>query len=321
MKDRIWLLKLAAAVLIIVMLVTSGRLSLQPMTSLMDHPATLAGLLALQVAILLIGVFRWWLILGAVEGKRQRFAELLAFNWIGQFFGTVAPSSVANDATRFTYVVRSGMASRSGTLLSLVIDRSAGIVGTTALALAMSRAYALESLRLPSPLEAAAGYLIILGVVRLLRPRLPAVRSALATMGRAKGVSLAAVAFAMLAMLLKVVSVWLIVRVVSTGNANAAFVAAPIGFLAEAVPLTPGGLGTAHLAFEFLFAQRGIEGGATVFSVYFLVRLAASLGGGAIWLARRQSLTDRASSRPRGASAPTAEWDSLPDRRAWRSAH
>jgi glycosyltransferase 2 family protein len=286
-KDRIGFLKLAAAAAILTVLVATGRLSPRSLSTFVAHPATVLGLLALQVAILMIGVFRWWLILGAVEGRRPRYRDLLSFNWIGQFFGTVAPSTVATDATRFGYVVSSGMASRSGALMSLVIDRTAGIAGTTLLAIVMSRAYAIESLQLPSPLVVAAGFLITLGCVRLLRHRMDRVQAALATMGRAKGASAAAVAFAMLAMLLKVVSIWSILGVISPANASVAFIAAPVGFLAEALPITPGGLGTAHLAFEFLFGQQGIEGGATFFSVYFMVRLAVSLVGGVLWVARR----------------------------------
>lgn len=319
MRRHAGLLKLGAAAAILAVLVGTGRLSPLPMAALMDHPATLAALLALQVAILMVGVFRWWLILGAVEGRRQRYAALLAFNWIGQFFGTVAPSSVATDATRFAYVVSSGMASRSGAVTSLVIDRTTGIVGTTLLALAMSRALAIEWLRLPSPPAIAAGVVIFVALLWIFRHRLGAVQGALAMMGRARRVSLAGIALAMAAMLLKVVSVWLIVRVASIGDAGIAFVAAPVGFLAEAIPITPGGLGTAHLAFELLFAQRGLEGGATFFSIYFLVRLAASLVGGIIWAARRGAV--RASSRQPDASAARAEWDSLPDHRALRSAH
>ena len=318
---RSTILKLTAAAVILAVLVATGRLSLRPLTTLIDHPATVIALLALQVAILMTGVFRWWLVLGAVEGRRQGFMELLAFNWIGQFFGTVAPSSVATDATRFGYVVSAGMASRSAALMSLLIDRTAGIVGTTLLAIVMSRAWAIESLRLPSPLAIAAGVMVVLVLLRVFRRKMGDARNALAMMGRAKSVSLAAVALAMVAMLFKVASIWLIVRVVSTANPNAAFIAAPVGFLAEAVPLAPGGLGTAHLAFEFLFAQRGIEGGATFFSVYFLVRLAASLVGGVIWIARRRPVRERASSRPPDASAATARWDSLPDRGFLRNAH
>ena len=45
----------------------------------------------------------------------------------------------------------------------------------------------------------------------------------------------------------------------------------------------PGGLGTAHLAFEHLLLLHGIPGGAALFNVYFVVRLTVSLVGGAIW--------------------------------------
>lgn len=106
----------------------------------------------------------------------------------------------------------------------------------------------------------------------------------MAAVRRAKGASLVAVFGAMAAMALKVLSIWLIVRAVRPGAAVApVFSVAPVGFLVEAIPLAPGGLGTAHLAFDYLLGLQGIPGGAGVFNAYFVVRLLVSLGGGVIY--------------------------------------
>jgi hypothetical protein len=74
---------------------------------------------------------------------------------------------------------------------------------------------------------------------------------------------------------------------------QAVFSVAPVGFLVEAIPIAPGGMGTAHLAFEYLLGSRGIAQGAGVFNVYFVVRLLASLVGGILWAARNGRAKNR----------------------------
>jgi uncharacterized membrane protein YbhN (UPF0104 family) len=108
----------------------------------------------------------------------------------------------------------------------------------------------------------------------------------------AKGTTLFAIGCAMAAMALKVVCLWLIARAVSSADVAGVFSVAPVGFLVEAIPIAPGGMGTAHLAFEYLFGLRGIGGGAALFNVYFVVRLLVSLVGGLIWAVRRMGSLD-----------------------------
>ena len=101
-----------------------------------------------------------------------------------------------------------------------------------------------------------------------------------------KTVSLAAIAIGLVAHALKVLSLWLIVHAVSLSGVSlaAVFAFAPVGFVFEALPLAPGGLGTAHLVFGYLFRGVGIADGAGLFNVYFVLRMCVNLGGGLVWL-------------------------------------
>jgi uncharacterized membrane protein YbhN (UPF0104 family) len=273
-------LKLIAAGAIVTALLATGRLSLTALAAVMNRPWTILGLIVLQVAILGIGVLRWQVLLSSIANRRQSFRDLLLYNWIGQFFGTFAPSTVATDVTRFTYVVRSGAASSPAVLASLLIDRAAGTIGTLALATILARTLVVES--------ASTETVIVIGVV------VAVIIAAIACTGRgrqvreaaaaAKGATVFAVACAMAAMALKVLSIALVVRAVSPlPSFQAVFSVAPVGFLVEAIPIAPGGMGTAHLAFEYLLGSRGIAQGAGVFNVYFVVRLMVSLIGGVAW--------------------------------------
>ena len=53
----------------------------------------------------------------------------------------------------------------------------------------------------------------------------------------------------------------------------------PIGFIAVAIPLAPGGLGVGHVAFERLFAMVGETQGANFFNSYFIISICFNLVG------------------------------------------
>ncbi len=53
----------------------------------------------------------------------------------------------------------------------------------------------------------------------------------------------------------------------------------PVGFLASALPIAPGGLGVGHLAFERLFAVIGIANGANIYNCVFLGQTTLNLLG------------------------------------------
>jgi glycosyltransferase 2 family protein len=53
----------------------------------------------------------------------------------------------------------------------------------------------------------------------------------------------------------------------------------PIGVLTTAIPVTPGGLGVGHVAFDRLFNMIGLNHGATVFNLYVISQLLLNLLG------------------------------------------
>jgi uncharacterized membrane protein YbhN (UPF0104 family) len=53
----------------------------------------------------------------------------------------------------------------------------------------------------------------------------------------------------------------------------------PVGFLASALPIAPGGLGVGHLVFDQLFAIIGIVHGANIYNCVFLSQTAFNLMG------------------------------------------
>ena len=276
-KHLVFLLKIAAATAGFAYLLLTGKLSTAPLKAAFTDPVTIAGMVAIQVVLLMLGVFRWWLVLRTVDNRSHSYRSLLAFNWIGQFFGCFAPSSITTDATRMAYVRSSGEATTSAVLTSLVIDRLCGITGALLLTLVLARNLFIRSIESSEFLWAVAGILLVMAMVVAWRsPKRALVRERVPTVSLCICISVVAHA-------LKVVCLWLAAREIV--ELETLFTVAPVGFLAEALPIAPGGFGTAHLAFEYLFGLQGLRGGAALFNVYFAVRLLVSAVGGVIWIA------------------------------------
>lgn len=268
-------IKIAVAVAIVGFLAASGRLSLAPLAQIVTRPLTVCALLALQVAMLGFGVVRWWVLLRSIEGHARSLTDLFVCNWIGLFFGCVAPSAVATDVVRFRHL--RAASTTAATLSSIVVDRLVGVASIVLLAVVCGRDLVLRvyGAEHAAIIGAALAGLVLVALVVAVRLR---VRLGLAP-------TFAALALGIGGHLCKIVSLWLIARVAMPDADLATVIAvAPLGFLVEALPLAPGGMGTAHLAFDQLFGLYGLEGGAAVFTVYFLVRLLVNLLGGVLWL-------------------------------------
>jgi glycosyltransferase 2 family protein len=285
-------LKLAIAIAIVWVLIATDRLSLTPVRQLFGSPMTCIALVLLQLAITLLGVVRWWLILRAIEGRARSLGSLLAYTWVGLFAGCVLPSAVATDFVRYRYL-RAGEVVSTPLVTSILVDRICGITSLGLLALVFSpRMFAHVASGTRAWLIAAGITLLIVIALVLARSsatartQLERTRTALRSVLADKTTSLIAVALGFLAHALKCVSLYLIVCEVAPGAVSLGvfFSFAPVGFVVEALPLTPGGLGTAHLLFAYLFHLVGVEGGASLFNAYFLVRMFVNLGGGVVWL-------------------------------------
>lgn len=278
------ILKPAAAIAIVVFLIATDRLSLDPVRALFDSPATCVALVVLQLAIMLLGVIRWWLILQAIEGRARPIASLLAYTWVGLFVGCVLPSAVATDIVRYRYL-RQGDATPAPILTSIVVDRICGVTSLGLLALAFSPRLFLE-------IAGDRLWIVVAGIVAILAivvvvARHPTLRRHLDALRSIRpATTAAAIALGFTAHALKCLSLYLIVCAVAPESLTlgALFGFAPVGFVVEALPLAPGGLGTAHLLFEYLFGTAGVAAGASLFNAYFLTRMVVNLGGGLVWL-------------------------------------
>jgi uncharacterized membrane protein YbhN (UPF0104 family) len=69
----------------------------------------------------------------------------------------------------------------------------------------------------------------------------------------------------------------------------------PLGFLANAIPITPGGLGVGEAAFEQLFSMVGLGGGAEVLIAWRVLMLGISMAGLVFYIRGRKQFINDAS--------------------------
>ncbi len=286
-------------------LASDDRLTIAPVREVLAHPMMCALILLTHVVIFALGVARWWLLLAAFQERRSSLLELMAISWIGQFFGLLLPSAVATDATRLAYLKSSPTAPSDGVLPSLVIDRLAGVLGTLLLAVLLSyqaviallaHARATREQLIVALLAVLIGAIVVFAATTARRRVLVAYRSLQSrstSVSKGRWAVLAAISLAMAAMALKVLIIWMALSAVSPAHLSIrdVYAVAPVGFLIEALPVSPAGIGTGHAAFEYLLALRYIAGGAAIYNIYLVSRLLVAAVGGIVWLSRGRATT------------------------------
>jgi uncharacterized protein (TIRG00374 family) len=263
-------------------------------------------LLALAVLAVDVVVTSWRLCrLFAARGLRLSLADASRLNLVANLFNLFLPSA-GGDMARIYYAVADAPGQRTTIATILFFDRVIGLVAMLLCPLLlMPGAIGLvrESAVLRSVLALGVGAalaLMALGVLltsRRLRAttvaswllaRMPMrahVDSALETLRafRARRYLLEALGISIVAHLLSALVV--VILLVATGGPSAfqpvAFLSL-VGFVANSVPLTPGGIGIGEAAFDSLFRLAGIAGGAPAMIAWRLLLL--SLAPAGLWV-------------------------------------
>lgn len=308
--------KLALALAIIVWMVDGGRLNLGQLAIFASQP----GLAWLAVAYWLIGPvilasIRWRILLVSA-GYRLSIPGSIRLQLISFFFTTVLPGSLGGDVVKVFYLIRDNPhRDRSTALWAILLDRLIGMCGLFLIGMlfitlnfdtlwrigllrplivlvygyvAMFAAFLLALKLLdaqPDAHRAPAAGLIgrvwqrlydFMTACRIYRNKLGAIAFSLLLSTLSHGLSF--VLFAALAW-----SLW------GHGGSTAELAAIfPIGMLITTLPLSPGGLGVGHFAFEHLFSLLDLSQGANVYNAYFVSQLLLNLTGVLAYLGHRR---------------------------------
>lgn len=90
------------------------------------HPLWLALALALYFAAILLGVFKWRLLV-RVQRLDASYGDLAAYTFAGLFLGNVLPSNIGGDVVR-AYALARAARQTEAAITSVVVDRLMGLV-------------------------------------------------------------------------------------------------------------------------------------------------------------------------------------------------
>lgn len=300
------LLKLAIAVALIWWLLQSGKLDFKLLGTLKQHP--IAVLIAVVVSIINFWLvsYRWKSILKARSTVDIPLTGMLKITWIGQFFSSVLPGSVTGDLVKLLYIQKfEKNFSKQFLFASILIDRLMGLSGLILMVGASSLLFSGHILENAPGMEPLLkfNYILVLLVfvslglfmywhdfirgilVKLQAKFLPALFSRIISLWddlvMIKSKMLKAVLLSIVVQFFGVVIFWSLIAPFVEGRMDfiqsLAFI--PIGLMTLALPIAPSGLGVGHAIFQKLFEFSGIDNGASLFNLYFVVTLSVNVLG------------------------------------------
>lgn len=306
--------KFILALAILIWLVQSGKLDWTLLSKIFDHPVNLFVVVVVQLFLLGLITYRLRYLLSPRTSVRLPFKKLYLITWIGMFFSSVLPGSVTGDIIKVWYLKREDKSFSTPFLLFIsFLDR---LMGLTGLVLLMGLFSILNYQKLSALSEKLVPLLhfnfILVSVVfsalviffffpqlitfflgllprHSLKTRLEALWNDLS--GARKQI-FTAIMISVGVQFLSVLIFHILVSPHYTTDLSLTTLLSfiPLGFMLVAIPISPGGLGVGHVAFQTLFGFAGESNGANLFNLYFVVMMCINLLGSVPWLMLKKNV-------------------------------
>jgi hypothetical protein len=246
--------------------------------------ALFAGGLGITMAMVWLASIRVRILLRD-QGIHLSVRRCFLFNCLGIFYSIFLPGGFSGDAARAYYLLREIPHNRAALVGSLILDRVLGLLAMIGLGTA-STAYLVFSVPwlLPYFIGLCVAFAVGLGFVGFLlltdlKPRnrgsnflirLYEMLHNLVVRLNLSGHSRKTLAYAVgLSIAIHSMSIFLIYLCSTHNNSGlgllGVFSVGPFGLLANAIPISPGGLGVGEQSFEFLYKLVGARNGASSF--------------------------------------------------------
>lgn len=315
-------LKLLAAVVVVWWLIAHGILDLAVLHVAVANPLTLTGVFGLALLTYLISGYRWRLLLKC-QGVRIPVRAATSITFLGLFLNSFLPGGgVGGEVVRVAYVVRALSARRTVAVLSVLVDRLLGFYSILLIAFAVALLNPINFvgsgiLRFLSIIAAVLCFGMPVGLYlfytmlksnsRLrefmetppnwaLAHAVHRLFEALRLYRNAPSILVAALGMSVLTHTIGAVCIMIIGSSMGLGSLASidyAF-AAPWAWLANLLPITPGGLGVGEAAFDrichMMEAVRTIAAYGTIFLVYRIVSVLATLPGLVVYLINHETI-------------------------------
>lgn len=309
-------LKISVACGLIYWLLQSGKLDLKLLAELTKNPWGVLAAISLALTNLWIISIRWRGILDARNTVHIPILGLVKANWIGQFFSSVLPGSVTGDLIKIIYVQEYDKTfSKKFVFASILIDRVMGLCGLILLVGMTSvifQDHIIENAPATKPLlmfNYGLSALVLIGIAVFVffdqlvhkifktceRIFFPKIWQKFGDLWNdlvlIKHQMLKALCLSLIVQFSGVLIFWSLIYPFIEGKMD--FVQAlafiPLGLMTLALPIAPSGLGVGHAIFQKLFEFSGINNGASLFNLYFVVTLLVNLCGVVPYLLSRKN--------------------------------
>ena len=288
-------------------LVSSGKLDLTLLKKTMTKPHILIFIMLLMLLTNAIAALRWKFILQYKDKIKVRFFSTFKANWVGLFFNCVLPGAVSGDLIKVFYVQGENPKwTKKYLFATAFLDRLLGLFGLICVG-AISCLISYDYLISLSPNVKSIVHfnlflfsmIIVSFVMVFWFQDLPLkISSKLKRFNKLENImnklevmwnDLCAfkhnlIYYLLMSMVVQGTAICIFWFVVSPYAAEGfelkhAFTIFPIGMITIAIPISPAGLGVGHFVFENLFQFLGFQNGASLFNIYFVILVLASLTG------------------------------------------
>jgi glycosyltransferase 2 family protein len=331
------ILRTAAGLLVLALLVYFGRLDLRVLQAALQYPGLVVLAGGLVFLVFPLAALRWWLLTSAL-GYPMNLAWSVRTTFTGQFFNIFLPGAIGGDMVRVALAYRAAQRGISGIIFSVLMDRLSGLVALILLGICVVPAlparfhepiYLLPWLSVSAALAVGAAVAILSGEhIAGLLERLPlplgkrlarGAREVLAAMriyrGRWRRLCFA-LGLSLFQFILVLSSIVILGQAMSLNALpiSGYLVAGVWSLIANFLPLTPGGLGVGEAAFaQIATALETVPTGASYANVFLAMRILTilvSVLGLLPYLAQRSELSEArlaGSASPHASGAPEDE--------------
>ena len=310
-------LKLALAAILIYWLVHTKKITAEPFVLLWATPWLTFLVLAVTLGLIIVNNYRWLLLL---QGQRihSTTRQTLPLTFIGLFFNLAMPGAVGGDVIKAYYISQDQPGSRLRAATSVLMDRIVGLYAMTLLSLIAILTH-LDRIMASNQLKALALFIValtlgftvffILGFSQSIRSHqwtdrvlkgipggrfVEKVYDVVHNYRHGKkqfglGILLSLVVQSINILCFYIIGINLHYEV----TLGALFFIVPLGMIAMAVPLSPGGVGVGQYVFLALFGWYGLSEnlGPTLITIFQVVQALLGLIGVPFYFMRKAPST------------------------------
>lgn len=292
------LLKFTFAAALMYWLIMSGKLDLSLVNKSIQHGPQWIFAILLIFSQNGLATLRYKLLLETKIKKPLSFFLVFKINYIGQFFSAILPGAVTGDLIKLIYVKKLDKHfTKTFLITTALLDRIIGLTGLLFLAGFFSLIYFSEITALSPEISSVifvnlllfGGAVLFLGIlvapysfqlkiaylvkkIPLIGIKLFSILEQVFALREKRKVLFFSFLISILIHVTSIFSFWIITSPFYSTNLplGYAFTVIPVGLIATAIPLSPGGLGVGHVLFANLFSFVNIQNGASLFNLFFL---------------------------------------------------